>query len=680
MSFRPFAACLALSLLSVPLFAQTPGQAVHGIQTSDIDPSVKPCDDFYQYADGGWMKSAQIPAEYPAWVAFNEVADRNLALLKGVLEEAARNASAPKASILQKVGDFYAAGMDEARIEQQGLKPLASRFARIEGLKTATELAAELGRLHREGSGAGFGFSVGVDDKASHSYIAQFVQGGLGLPDRDYYIKEDEVSKNLRVKYQQHVAKMLTLLGDAPEQAKKSSETVLSIETRLAQASMTLVEQRDPNAVYHKKAWAQVATDVPGFDWQAYATSVGLPASEKEVLVRQPEFFKELGRMIKDVPLSDWRVYLRWHRIHDTAAQLSSVFVDENFAFYGQILNGTLELSPRWKRVQRAEDVALGEAVGQLFVEKTFSPAAKQRALELVKNLQAALRERIQMLDWMTEPTKRQALQKLDAFIVKIGYPDKWRDYSKLEVGRESYVLNDLAAARFEFQRNLDKLGRPVDRSEWQMTPQQVNAYYDPTTNEICFPAGILQPPFFDPEADDAVNYGAIGMVIGHEMTHGFDDQGSQYDFDGNLKNWWTEADTGAYESRQAIVVDQYDAYKPLPDQAINGKLTLGENIADLGGLKLAFAAFQMALQGKPRPAAIDGFAPEQRFFLGYAQAWRAVMRPEFLRRLLNTDPHSPPRYRVLGPLSNLPEFASSFGCTAGAPMVRPAAARPTIW
>jgi putative endopeptidase len=654
--------------------------AEHGVHTEQMDTSVGACKDFYEYANGAWLKTSSIPPEYSAWGAFHEVYERNLKLLKTVLEDAAADTSAPQGSVRRKVGDFYAAAMNETRAEEQGVRALASRLAALDALRTPKDLAGALARLHLDGAGGGFDFAIVVDDKASSSYIPHLEQGGLGLPDRDYYTKEDDDSQKLREKYRAHVARMFVLLGDGPRVAENNAAAVLAIESRLARASMTLVERRDPNAVYHKLTRAELDQQAAGFEWPTYLETVGVPASQTALLVRQPLFMKELGVMVREVSFDQWRAYLRWHLIHATAGRLSAAFVGENFGFYGQALTGTPELAPRWKRAQAATDNALGEAVGQLFVERAFSSQAKARALTLVGNLRAALRERIQKLDWMTESTKRQAFGKLDTFVVKIGYPDKWRDYSKLEISRDSYVLNVLAANRFETERNLAKLGRPVDRSEWQMNAHQVNAYYDPTTNEICFPAGILQPPFFDPEADDAVNYGAIGAVIGHEMTHGFDDQGSQYDADGNLKNWWTDDDKRAYESRQAIVVDQYDSYRPLADQAINGKLTLGENIADIGGLKIAYAAFEKSLAGQSRPAAVDGLAAEQRFFLGYAQAWHQLMRPEAQRVLLNTDPHSPSRFRVLGPLSDLPEFQQAFSCPDGAAMVRPPSARPAIW
>jgi len=680
MKIYPHSLFLSLGLVATCLVAQDLPKPGHGLHPADIDASVKPCEDFFQYANGTYLKNTQIPGEYPSWGAFMEIRERNLDTVKAILEEVSKRTDWPKGSTQQKVGDFYGSGMDEARIEKDGLKPLAPDFKRIEGVKDAKSLAQELGRMHRRGSDAGFGFGVGQDDKESTKYIAQLGQGGLGLPDRDYYTKDDDKSKDLRAKYEAHVAKMFELLGDKPEVAATNAKTVMAVETQLAKASMTKVEQRDPNAIYHKLTRQELEKQAPGLPWETYFQAVSLPATEQNLLVRQPAFFKELGAMAKSVPMAQWKTYLRWNLIHDNAGELSKAFVEENFAFYGKTLSGTKEMSPRWKRIQHATDGALGEAVGQLYVAKAFRPEAKQKALDLVANLRAALKERIQKLDWMSEPTKQKALAKLAAFTVKIGYPDTWRDYSKLVILPQPYVLNTIAAAEFEFQRGLTKLGKPVDRGEWGMTPPTVNAYYNPSLNEIVFPAGILQPPFFDADADDAVNYGGIGMVIGHEMTHGFDDEGRQFDAEGNLKDWWTPEDVKAYETRQDLVVKQYDAFEALPGLKVNGKLTLGENIADLGGLKIAFAAFQKSMEGKPKPGLVDGFTAEQRFFLGYAQAWRFMIREESARMRVVTDPHSPAKFRVVGPLSNLPEFFEAFACGEGTAMVRPKAQRPAIW
>jgi predicted metalloendopeptidase len=668
---------LSFCLASGFLLGATP-EPIHGIRPAFLDTTVKPDQDFFLYANGGWLKANPIPADQTTWGAFNELREANRATLRQIMEEAAA-ARAPKGSALQKVGDFYAAGMDTAAIAKAGLKPLKPFLARIEALKDAKGLATEIGLMHQETANPAFGFGVGQDDMDSASYIAQFVQGGLGLPDRDYYILEDAKSQDIRAKYLDHIAKMFELMGEAKLLAKAHAGIVMGMETRLAKASMTQVEQRDPHAVYHKMSPAELAKLAPDFPWNAYFKAIGLP-EQKAILVRQPKFFEELGRMAKELPLAQWKTYLRWNLVHGTANELPEAFGEETFAFYGKALSGAKERQARWKRVQAATDGALGEVVGQLYVQKAFSPEAKTKMIELVGNLRAALKERIENLAWMSEATKQKALQKLAAFNVKIGYPDVWRDYSKLEITKGAYLANGLAASRFAFQRGIAKLGKPIDRAEWGMTPQTVNAYYDPSMNEIVFPAGILQPPFFDPKADDAVNYGAIGMVIGHEMTHGFDDQGRQYDAQGNLKDWWTPEDAKAYTSRTDLVVKQAGAFEVMPGLKLNGELTLGENIADLGGMKIAFEALKKQWAKAGKPGSVDGFTPEQRFFLGYAQAWRFHARPETARMLVMVDPHSAPHFRVNGPLANMPEFFEAFPCADGAPMKRPADQRPAIW
>jgi putative endopeptidase len=675
---------LTLGLLGTALVAAGPAAAdrakpAHGIDPTAMDLSVKPCDDFYQYANGTWLKNNPIPPEESIWGGFNEVRDLTRETLKGILEETSAKTTWAPGSIRQKVGDFYATGMDEAAIEKAGTRPVQPALKLVDGITQAKGLPALLAVLHNMGLGGGFGFHVAQDAKNSTQYLGALNQGGLGLPDRDYYTKTDAKSVALREGYVKHLTRMFELVGDAPAVAGRNAATVLALETRLAKACLTRVEQRDPQKTYHKMSLAELATEAPGFDWGGYFKARGVK-SLAEVNVRQPGFFKEFAVLSRAVPVADWKTYCRWHVLRSTANTLPKAFADENFNFYEKTLNGIPQQSARWKRIQAATDGSLGEALGQLYVEKAFPPEAKAKVLDLVENLRSALKERIEKLDWMTEPTRKAALTKLGAFGVKIGYTDKWKDYSTLKIDRQSYAGNVLRARTFEVKRNLAKLGKPLDRTEWGMSPQTVNAYYSPTMNEIVFPAAILQAPFFDPKADDACNYGGIGMVIGHEMTHGFDDSGSQYDAQGNLKNWWQDSDRAAYKSRTDLVVKQFDAYKALPDQSVNGKLTLGENIADLGGLKIAFAAWKKSLAGKPAPAAIDGFTGEQRFFLNLACVWRNNIREEALRVRLNTDPHSPGKYRVLGPLSNLPEFYEAFGCPEGSAMVRPLAERPTIW
>jgi len=661
--------------LAAGLGAQDPAR--HGIDPAHMDRTVPPCRDFFQYANGGWIQHNPIPADQASWGAFSALRESNRLVLKEILEEAGA-AGAPEGSLQQKVGDFYASGMDTAAIDRAGLAPLRPELARIDGIRTGRDLAAAIARARMAGGAPGFGFFVGPDDKESSATIAQFAQGGLSLPDRDYYTGLDPRSQELRARYLEHMARMFGLMGERPLLARAHAGIVLDLETRLARASMTRVERRDPHAVYHRMPMAELAALAPAFDWDAYRRTLGL--AEETVLVRQPEFFRAFSELVREMPLAQWRVYLRWHALNGAAAHLSAPFEREHFAFFGTTLGGVKEIGPRWKRVQEATDYALGEALGRLYVERSFGRGARARALELVANLRAALAERLRSLDWMGPATRAAALEKLAALGVKVGYPDRWRDYSGLAVDRASFAGNIVRARQFEFRRNLAKLGRPVDRGEWSMTPPTVNAYYNPLLNEIVLPAGILQPPFFDPKADAAVNYGAIGMVIGHELTHGFDDSGRKFDAQGNLRDWWTPEDARAFGLRSARMVRQFDALEALPGLRLNGSLTLGENIADLGGLRLAFAAYRKAMEGRPRPADRDGLTPEQRFFVSYAQAWRFDAREETVRMRVVVDPHAPPRFRVNAALANLPEFAEAFGCPAGSPMRSPDDARPDIW
>ncbi|MBL0210481.1 MAG: M13 family metallopeptidase [Holophagaceae bacterium] len=676
-------ALLSLGLLATTLAAQSPapGNASKAIDPANLDLSVRPCDDFYQFANGGWLKRSTIPPDKARFGSFEELADRNRDALHAILEETSKSTDWKKGSIEQKVGDFYASGMDLAAIEKLGAAPLKPWLDRIEAMRGPKDLAPVLAAFHgARAGGGGFGLGVSQDAKNSTQYIVQLNQGGLGLPDRDYYTKDDAKSKDLRAKYLAHVARMMVLVGEDPQDAGAHADSVLLVETRLAKASLTRVEQRDPQKTYHKMPVSELVKLAPQFDWSAYFKGRGIKQLV-DLNVRQPGFFKEFGVLAEQITLPEWRAYLRWHAVSSAAPYLSQAFVDEAFDFNSRTLNGIPQQQDRWKRVQAVLDTpsALGEAAGQLYVRKAFSPEAKQKMLALIENLRAALKEKIVALPWMGEDTKQQALKKLAAFGVKVGYPDKWKDASKIEVVRGDFYGNIMRARAYETKRNIEKLGQPIDRTEWGMTPSTVNAYYSPTMNEIVFPAGILQPPFFDAKADDAVNYGGIGTVIGHEMTHGFDDQGSQFDAEGNLKNWWTDADRKAYESRTDLVVKEFDAFKALPDQNVNGKLTLGENIADLGGLKIAYAAWMKSQAGK-RLEPIDGFSGPQRLFLNFAVIWRNVIRPEALRVRLNTDPHSPGQYRTIGTLSNLPEFFAAFGCMDGNAMKRPENERPSIW
>jgi predicted metalloendopeptidase len=664
----PLAAALAAASV---LSAQPPVRPVVGVDRAYLDPAASPCKDFYAYANGAFDRVA-IPGEYASYGVNQEIDERNFTVVKAILENSARTGG-PRGSVAQRVGDFYAAGMDEAAIEKAGLTPLAPWFQAIAAIDSPAALLGLIGRMQAQGLDAGFGFGVQVDEKDTTAMIAAFAQGGLGLPERDYYTRTDEKSVETRTAYQAHVARMLALAGDTPAEAAAGAEVVLALETKLAQASRTLVERRDPEKNYNKFERTALAKLAPDFAWEDFLQQVGLPATEMTVLVGQPEFFTALGGFSRSEPLAHWRTYLRWHLLHQTANHLGRAFVDESFAFYGKKLSGRTELRPRWKRVLAAADNAIGEDLGQLYVQTAFSPAAKARALGMVKFHLAAMRNRIRDSRWMSETTKAKAYRKLDTMRSKIGYPDRWRDYSALALTRDSHVRNVIAASAFEVRRQLAKLGRPVDRSDWFMTPQTNNAYYDPTLNEMCFPAGILQPPFFDEQADDATNYGALASTIGHELTHGFDDQGRQYDADGNLRNWWTEEDARRFAERAELVAKQYDAYEVLPGLPINGRQTLGENIADIGGLRVSYEAFRLATTNK-RLAPVDGFTPDQRFFIAFAQGWRTNQRPEQLRLQVTSDVHSPIRWRVLGPVADFPEFRAAFGCP------EPAESRPAIW
>jgi len=649
------------------------------IDPSNMDPSVKPADDFFLYANGGWIKRTEIPPEYSRWGSFNQLIEHNNDALHAIAEKAAKAKS--NEADAKKVGDYYASGMDEKTIEAMRTKPLKDELAKIDGMKDRQDVLKEIGHLHMIGVNAFFNFGSGQDDKDSTHEIAQAVQGGLGMPDRDYYTKDDDASKKLRDQYVAHVTKMLTLLGEPAEKAGADAKKILALETSLAQASRTRVELRDPQKNYNKMTPAELQTLTPDWNWSDYFKEINLTAPG-DIDVHQPDFFKTVNTAFTSTSIDDWKTYLRWHLINGAASALSSDFVNEDFNFKETTLRGTKQIKPRWKRVIISEDGEIGEALGKLYAAEYFPPAAKARALELINNLKEALADRIKTLEWMDEPTKKAALEKLAAFQVKIGYPEKWRDYSTLQIDRGPFVLNELRAENFESKRQLNKIGKPVDRTEWGMTPPTVNAYYNPKMNEIVFPAGILQPPFFYANADDAVNYGGIGAVIGHEMTHGFDDQGRQYDKVGNLTDWWSPQSAEEFKKRSDAIVQQYNEYEPLPGLHVNGQLTQGENIADVGGVKLAYAALQKALDKHPeeRNKKIDGLTPEQRFFLSFAAIWRQKIREEDQKLRLNVDPHSPAQYRVNGPLSDLPEFQKAFNVPDGAPMVRAADKRVNIW
>jgi putative endopeptidase len=651
--------------------------AGHGVDISILDRSCKPCEDFYNFASGEWLKRNPIPPAYPTWGRFSDLAENNRERLHQILENAAVSA-APAGSNQRKIGDFYASCMDETRIDAAGAAPLNPEFERIRALRNMGELQAEIARLHQLGVSALFEFGSAQDKKNSTSVIGSADQGGLGLPDRDYYKKEDDKSKQIRAEYLLHIARMLALAGDDPTLAEGEAKTIFDIEDKLAAASLTRVERRDTEKMYHKMNRDELRALTPQWSWDVYFSNIGA-AAISSVDVATPDFFKKLSDQLADTPLSQWQLYLRWHLLNRAAPWLSQPFVDEDFHFKGRVLQGTQELLPRWKRCVSATDHQLGEALGQVYVQKYFPPAARARATEMVQHLIASLRGDLQTLPWMGPETRKKALQKLAAFTPKIGYPDKWRDYSGYPVDRASYATNQLRGNEFEFRRDIAKIGKPVDRGEWEMTPPTVNAYYSPNLNEIVFPAGILQPPFFDPAADDASNYGGMGAVIGHEMTHGFDDQGRKFDGQGNLRDWWTSEDEKAFNQRAECVEKQFDAYRVQDDLHENGKLVLGEAIADLGGLNIAYRALQDAQRGKPAPQ-IAGFSADQRFFLSYAQIWAAHDRPEWERLVVTTNPHPLSRFRAIAAPSNMPEFANAFGCQAGDAMSRHAGLRCQIW
>lgn len=664
---------LLLSLTVASLFAQS----THKLDPSTFDQSAAACTDFYQYVNGGWMKANPIPPAFPSWSLGNILNERNRDLLHEILEAAAKNTAAKKGSSEQKIGDYYASCMDESKIEADGIKALAPELDRIAKINDPKSLQAVITHLHFTGINALFVDGSNQDFKNSSEITAGVFQGGLGLPDRDYYTKTDDKSKMIREQYLKHVAKMFELMGDEPAKAEAAAATIMALETKLAEASLTRVEQRNPEKLYHRMSVAQLSELAPNFDWPSFFTGIGL-RQKADVNVGSPEFFKVMNQQLSTVPIADWQTYLKWHLVNNTAGSLSSAFVDEDFNFNRKILQGATENLPRWKRCVAATNAAMGEVVGQVYVQKAFPPSAKARVLDMIKNLKAALRSDISTLSWMGENTRKQALIKLDAIVDKIGYPDKWIDYSTLNVDRTTFVVNRLRATEFAERRDLAKIGKPVDRLEWIIPPQIVNAGYNPQNNEIIFPAGILQSPLFDPTADDAVNYGGMGAIIGHELTHGFDDEGRQFDAKGNLADWWTPDDRKAFDERAQCIIDQFNGYEIEKGLNQKGELVVGESIADLGGLTIAYAALQKSMEGKPRPKNIDGFTPEQRFFLAYAHNWATNMRPEYARFLAAQDPHPLAKFRANGPLSNMPEFAEAFQCKAGSPMVR--AKRCQIW
>lgn len=667
---------LALSLLMV-LSASSQADIVDTLDAQLFDPDVAACTDFYQHANGGWIERNPLPAAYSSWGVFNELGERQLPLLRSLLEKAGAHSKDQDAT-QRKLGDFYAAAMDESFIEKAGIKPIKPELKKIANIKTRADLTRYLIAGEADGTGALFGLRVQADLKDTNINIAYAGQGGLGLPERDYYTRDDDASKKLRAQYLAFIKRMLTLSGSKDDVAAHDAQHVLDLETRLANASMTRLELRKPQNGYRIVDIKQANELTPNFDWHEMFAAIGHDKLDR-FSQAQPDFFAEMDKALVDTPIPVWQAYLRWHLVRQSAPYLSADFVNADFAFNGTTLNGTSELRPRWKRVIDNTNMAMGEALGQPFVAEVFPPEAKDQALILVKNLQAALKHRIEQLDWMSEETRSKALEKFATFTPKIGYPDQWRDYTNLKIKPDDYVGNIRAAIAFETARRFAQIGQPVDRREWGMLPQTVNASYSPVRNEISFPAAILQAPFFDPKADAALNYGAIGAVIGHELMHGYDDQGSQFDAQGNLNMWWTKEDRANFEARTAKLVAQFDEFVAIEGKHVNGKLTLGENIADLGGLLVAYDAFKMATQDQQLPN-IGGLTPDQRFFHAWARGWRRLHTDENLKLRLNTDVHAPAKFRVLGPFANLSIFSDAFGCKPGDAMIRNAEQRVEIW
>ena len=668
--------CLALGVLGR---ATEPSAApIRARDLIHMDRSVSPCGDFYAFACGAYEK-VPIPGDYANYGVNEEITERNWSVLKNLLEEASANRHSVPGSPSQRIGDFFASGMDETAIAKLGLRPLQADLARIEALRRATDLAPLLGHLHRLGVRAGFQFAVGVDDKDSSRMTAFLSQDGLGLPEREFYFRQDADSKRIREAYQHLLAHLLELSGTPAPDAAKAALGILALETQFAKVSRTLEQLRDPQRNYNATDRAKLHNLAPHLDWEAYFRALGLPGAQRQLVVGQPEFLRGLDRVLSKENPARLRAYLRSRLLLACASALDARFEEATFAFYGKVLRGQQTHLPRWKRVLEAVDEGVGFDLGRLFVAKAFSPEAKAKVEEMVRFHKEAIHQSILRAPWMGAATKQEALRKLGTLGYKVGYPAAWRDYTALKINRNAYLGNVLAARDFEFQRRMNQLGKPVDKSEWAMTPQTNNAYYDPTRNEIVLPAGILQPPFFVPEADEAENYGALASTIGHELMHGFDDQGCQYDAEGNLKSWWTEADRKAYETLTREVVKQYDGYEPIPGLHIQGKQTLGENLADIGGLKISFDAYKLATAGRTLPEK-DGLSSDQRFFVAFAQGWRTNQRPEYVRTQVGSDVHSPVRWRVIGPTSYMPEFLNAFECKEGNPMNRTTSQRPSIW
>lgn len=665
-----------ISTLTNTAMAQTTSKNFKFINPANMDMQVKPGDNFFLYANGSWIKNNPVPSSKTRWGSFDELRQTSLDRLKLLCEEAAKNAS--KNDIYQRVGDLYAAAMDSAAIEKAGYTPIKPELERLNGLSTQEQVLNEIATQRTKGvGGLLYGFFVGQDDKNVNEYIPQLRQGGTSLPDRDYYLKNDARSQNIRNEYVKYITDMFKLVGDDETIAQQKAQNILNLETALAKAQLSRVEMRDPVKTYNKFSVDEFNKLTPGLDWKSLFGSMKVTSADS-LLCNNPAFFKTINSLLTAVPVDVWKAYLQWAVIKNSAAYLSSDFVNRQFKF-NQVLTGQKEITPRWQRMSAVVDRNLGELLGQLYVQQYFNDAAKQRMLALVKNVQQTFADRINRLDWMSDSTKQQAIIKLNAIVNKIGFPDKWETYPGVVINRNDLLGSLRSIDEWSYNDNVNRMGQPVDKTEWGMTPPTINAYYNPSNNEIAFPAGILQFPFFDEKADDAVNYGGIAAVIGHELTHGFDDEGRQYAADGNLKDWWTADDAKKFTERADKVVDQYNAFVVNDSLHVNGKLTLGENLADLGGLNIAYEAFKKTEQGKSNKK-IDGFTPDQRFFLSWAQVWRLNILPDFAAQLILTDPHSPGMYRCNGPVSNIDAWYTAFDVKPGDKMYKPENERIKVW
>jgi len=672
---KSYFAALGIIAASYSAQAQSPAKF---IDPANMDLTVKPGDDFYKYASGTWIKNNPVPAKETRWGSFNALRDFNINAVKGLVEDAAADKSAPAGSIKRRVGDFYTAAMDSTTIEKLGYTPIKADLAKIQLIKDIPGILDHAAYLRTSGLAAPmFSFFVGQDRKNVNKYLAQLGQGGTTLPDRDYYLKDDSRSVKIREAYQTYMTTLFTLTGNTAAEAKKKATAVMAIEKQLAEAQMARVEMRDPHKTYNKFTVTEFSKTTPGLNWSTMLPKFKVKGQDT-ILVSSPKFFTSLDGMLKTVSLSDWKTYLEWNILKSAAPNLSSPFVNANFAFT-QAQSGQKIQTPRWQRMSQLTDGTIGELLGQLYVAKYFKPDAKVRMTELISNLRKAFEIRIKGLDWMSDVTKGKALEKLNAFVPKIGYPEKWKTYDGLTIGRTTYLQNLRNSGAWAYNEMVDQLGKPVDRTRFGMTPPTVNAYYSPTMNEIVFPAGILQFPFFDPNADDAVNYGGIGAVIGHEMSHGFDDSGSQYDKDGNLRNWWTPEDKVKFEAKTKALGEQFDAYTVLDTIHVIGKLTMGENIGDLGGLNAAYTAFKLTKQGQSEET-IDGFTPDQRFFLSWAQVWRGNVLDETAAQLIKTDPHSPGPYRTIGAPVNMDAWYKAFDVQPGDKLYKKPEDRIRMW